>query len=223
MNVVVEQNHREDNCISGLEPNFVRENKLVYNYDQENVFDGGNEFRYINLTSFQTEIDRIARSELTDSSFKITLTPDEKRTYKRYLERPDINGKMLIKTVDGQDWNTESDYAKVKFTLPYRKTLDQGDLYIYGQLSNWKITPEFQMKYNPTIAAYEKEVFLKQGYYNYLYLYVNDTTKGADIRHIEGSHFDTENDYIFKVYYSDPGDFYDRLLLYHVSNSRRSF
>lgn len=223
VNVIVEQNHRQDNCISGIEPNFVRENKLVYNYDKENVFDGGNEFRYINLTSFQTEIDRIAKSELTDSTFKIMLTADEKRTFKRYLEKPDINGKLLIKTIDGQDWNTEGDYANVKFTLPYRKTLDQGDLYIYGQLSNWKIDPEFQMKYNATTATYEKELYLKQGYYNYLYLYVNDTTKGADIRHIEGSHFDTENEYIFKVYYSDPGDFYDRLLLYHVANSRKSF
>jgi hypothetical protein len=223
INVFVEQNHRTDNMLSDLEPNFVRENKLVYNYDDENVFDGGNEFRYINLTSFQSEIDRILKSELTDSTYKITLVADQKRTFKRYLERPDINGKLLLKTTDGNDWNTEGDYAHVKFSLPYRNTLDQGDLYIYGQISNWKISPEFQMKYNTEISTYEAELYLKQGYYNYLYLYVNDTTKSADVRHIEGSHFDTENDYLFKVYYSDPGDFYDRLLLYHVANSRKSF
>jgi len=223
INVIVEQNHREDNCISSIEPNFIRENTLVYNYDKENIFDGGNEFRYINLTSFLTEIDRIERSELSDSSFNIILTPDEKRTYKRYLEKPDINGKFLIKTIDGEDQNLEGDYANVKFTLPYRSTLDQGDLYIFGQLTNWKIDPIYQMKFNSTTACYENELYLKQGYYNYIYLYVNDTTKSADIRHIEGSHFDTENDYIFKVYYSDPGDFFDRLLLYHVENSRKSF
>ena len=223
INVFVEQNHRTDNMISNIEPNFVRENKLVYNYDDENVFDGGNEFRYINLTSFQSEIDRVEKSELTDSTYKITLMADEKRTYKRYLEKPDINGKLLIKTVDGNDWNTEGDYAHVKFNLSYRSTLEQGDLYIFGQISNWKIDPEFQMKYNTSKGSYEKELYLKQGYYNYLYLYVNDTAKSADIRHIEGSHFDTENEYLFKVYYSDPGDFYDRLLLYHVANSRKSF
>ena len=223
VNVYVEQNHRTDNMLSNLEPNFVRENKLVYNYDDENVFDGGNEFRYINLTSFQTEIDRIRKSELTDSTYKITLVADQKRTFKRYLEKPDINGKLLIKTTDGNDWNTEGDYAHVKFTLPYRNTLDQGDLYIFGQISNWKFAPEFQMKYNTINSAYEAELYLKQGYYNYLYLYVNDTTQSADIRAIEGSHFDTENEYLFKVYYSDPGDFYDRLLLYHVANSRKSF
>ena len=139
------------------------------------------------------------------------------------MEKPDINGKFLIKTIDGEDQNLEGDYANVKFTLPYRSTLDQGDLYIYGQLTNWKIDPMYQMKFNSTTACYENELYLKQGYYNYIYLYVNDTTKSADIRHIEGSHFDTENDYIFKVYYSDPGDFFDRLLLYHVENSRKSF
>ncbi len=111
----------------------------------------------------------------------------------------------------------------MKFTLPYRNVLDKGDLYIFGQLSNWKIDPNFQLKYNTATAVYETELYLKQGYYNYLYLYVNDTTKQADVRLIEGSHFDTENDYLFKVYYKDPGDFYDRLLLYHVANSRKSF
>ena len=149
--------------------------------------------------------------------------PDEKRTYKRYLEKRDINGKFLIKTIDGNDWNTEGDYAKVLFTLPYREILDQGDIYLFGQLSNWQIHPDFQLKYNPATAVYQKEIYLKQGYYNYLYLYVNDTTQQADVRLIEGSHFDTENEYIFKVYYKDPGDFYDRLLLYHVANSRKSF
>jgi hypothetical protein len=79
------------------------------------------------------------------------------------------------------------------------------------------------MKYNDTLKAYEKELHLKQGYYNYMYLYANDTSSKADSRLIEGSHFDTENDYLFRVYYSDPGDFYDRLILYHISNSRKGF
>ena len=219
----LEQNHRTDNHKTELEPNFIRDNKLVYNYDDENVFDGGHEFRHVDLSTFQSNTDRVSSSKLTDQGYKVSIMPDEKRTYKRYLEKSDINGKFLIKTIDGNDWNTEGDYAKVLFTLPYRETLDQGDIYIYGQLSNWKIDPDYQLKYNPATAVYQKELYLKQGYYNYLYLYVNDTTQQADVRLIEGSHFDTENDYIFKVYYKDPGDFYDRLLLYHVSNSRKSF
>ena len=219
----LEQNHRTDNHKTELEPNFIRDNKLVYNYDEDNVFDGGHEFRHVDLSTFQSNTDRVASSKLTDQGYKVSIMPDEKRTYKRYLEKRDINGKFLIKTIDGNDWNTEGDYAKVLFTLPYREILDQGALYIFGQLSNWQIDPKFQLKYNPTTAVYQKEIYLKQGYYNYLYLYVNDTTQKADIRLIEGSHFDTENDYIFKVYYKDPGDFYDRLLLYHVANSRKSF
>ncbi len=221
--VFIEQNHRSDNQIIGLEPNFIRENKLVYNYDEENVFDGGNEFRYFDLSTFQKAIDRVLNVNFNDNGYNVKLMPDIKRPYKQYLERQDINGKFLIKTVDGYNWNTEGDYANVKFTLPYRNVLDKGDLYIFGQLSNWKIDPNFQLKYNTATAVYETELYLKQGYYNYLYLYVNDTTKQADVRLIEGSHFDTENDYLFKVYYKDPGDFYDRLLLYHVANSRKSF
>ncbi len=219
----LEQNHRTDNQKINLEPNFIRDNKLVYNYDEDNVFDGGHEFRHVDLSTFQSNTDRVASTKLTDKGYKVMVMPDEKRTYKRYLEKRDINGKFLIKTIDGNNWNTEGDYAKVLFTLPYREILDQGDIYIFGQLSNWKIDPKFQLKYNAATDVYQKEVYLKQGYYNYLYLYVNDTTQQADVRLIEGSHFDTENEYIFKVYYKDPGDFYDRLLLYHVANSRKSF
>ena len=221
--VYIQQNHREDNAISGLKPNFIRDNKLVYNYDDENVFDGANEFRYINMTNFSREIDRIQKIKFENGKYHLSLLKDIRRSFKRYLEIPDINGKYLIKTDNGNDWNLEGDYAKVKFTLPYKNALNKGDLYIYGQLSSWKIDGNFQMKYNDSIKAYQKELYLKQGYYNYMYLYANDTSSKADVRLIEGSHFDTENDYLFKVYYSDPGKFYDRLLLYHVSNSRKGF
>ncbi len=47
--------------------------------------------------------------------------------------------------------------------------------------------------------------------------------KVLSISLIEGTHFDTENEYIFKVYYKDPGEFYDRLLLYYTANSRDNF
>ena len=43
------------------------------------------------------------------------------------------------------------------------------------------------MKYNYSKKAYEASIFLKQGYYNYMYA-LNDTiTKQIDISYIEGS------------------------------------
>ena len=128
----------------------------------------------------------------------------------------DANGRLFIKNIDGNDHNLESDYAYTTFTLPYPQPLNKGDLYIYGQLTNWEIDNDY-------LLAYKTDIYLKQGVYNYTYLYVNDTAKGADIALIEGTHFDTENEYIFKVFYKDPAGFYDRLLLYYTANSRDNF
>ncbi len=223
LHVVIEQNHRTDNQCTGLTPNFARENELVYDYDEENVFDGGNEFRNLDLTTFRNVTRNIADIESTKETYYITVKPDLKRPFKKYLETKDINGKFLIRTIDGNDPNLESDYGHITFTLPYNHPLDKGDLYLFGQLSNWEISDKYRLKYDYDALAYRTNLYLKQGFYNYTYLYVSDTTKSADISLIEGTHFDTENDYQIKVYYQDPAGFYDRLLMYYVANSRKDF
>ena len=44
--VVIMQNNRWDNAIRNLKPLFIRDRMLVYDYNKENVFVAGNEFRY---------------------------------------------------------------------------------------------------------------------------------------------------------------------------------
>jgi len=158
-----------------------------------------------------------------NNAYRVVLKPDIKRTFKKYLEMGDANGRLFIKNIDGYDNNLESDYATTVLTLPYSQPLNKGDIYIFGQLSNWEINDDFRLKYDYDAVAYKAEIYLKQGVYNYTYLYVSDTAKSADISLIEGTHFDTENEYVFKVYYNDPSGFYDRLLLYYTANSRDNF
>ena len=68
------------------------------------------------------------------------------------------------------------------------------------------------MKYNYSKKAYEASIFLKQGYYNYMYA-LNDTiTKQVDISFIEGTHYQTRNTYQIYVYYKKTGEKYDRLI-----------
>ena len=42
-------------------------------------------------------------------------------------------------------------------------------VYVYGQLSDWELRPEFLLDYSPERGAYSKKVLLKQGYYNYIF------------------------------------------------------
>lgn len=223
LKVVIEQNHRLDNSCKYLKPNYAKQNELIFDYDEENVFEGGNEYRHIDLTTIRNKTDRVAKLFNTDKKYVAYLYPDNKRTYKKYLEYQDINGRFLVKTIDQTNYHLESDYVEVHFTVPYHDAFRKGDLYIYGGLSNWGIKPQYKMKYNEITRCYEGTAYLKQGYYNYTYLYLEDQAIEAKVSTIEGTHFDTENEYIFKIYYTDPGDFYDRLLLYYIVNSREGF
>ncbi len=75
------------------------------------------------------------------------------------------------------------------------------------------------MLYNEKQHQYEATMILKQGMYNYLYAVKTPGAPRGDITRIEGSHWETENDYTILVYYRDPGERYDRLVGVNTVNS----
>ena len=75
------------------------------------------------------------------------------------------------------------------------------------------------MSYNFEQKSYVKKLFLKQGYYNYMYLFKDKRTDRAEISFIEGNHWETENEYTIWIYYQATGDLYDRLLVVQDLNS----
>ena len=79
------------------------------------------------------------------------------------------------------------------------------------------------MVYNYETKSYELSLFLKQGYYNYKYVFQKDKDKQPDESFIEGSSSDTENDYLIYIYYKEPSKRYDQLVGFKVCNSMRRF
>jgi hypothetical protein len=75
------------------------------------------------------------------------------------------------------------------------------------------------MTWNFEKGTYELTLLLKQGYYNYQYAYVPSGSTVADLTNIEGSFWETENDYHIFIYYRDMAGRYDRLIGYTVLNS----
>lgn len=221
IHVYISQNHREDNMCTGIEPNFVKENQLVYNYEKCNVFEGGNEFRHLDLTTHLNKTAHVREYDLEGDTIHAVLLNDTRRQFKQYVQYQDINGRYIIKTLNGSDYNLESQYVMVHFYLPYDRPLTDGDIYVFGEMSDWKIKGEFLMHYNEESKTYYANVLLKQGYYNYNYMFVPHYGE-SNFETIEGSHNNTENEYIFRVYYSDPQKFYDRLMLYQVVKSRNN-
>jgi len=116
--------------------------------------------------------------------------------------------------LDNQDSNNlESDYANVLFSIEMNEPFFDKDVYIFGKLTDWKIKEEFKMTYQNVVNAYVADVFVKQGYYNYMYATV--PKKGdpiPDLGELEGNWYETENHYTVLVYYRPFGERYDRLM-----------
>lgn len=210
--VVVLQNMRWDNAIFGLKPKFIKGSELIYDFEEKSSFEGGNEYRNFDIKDIRYQSQRIAIINEDSSRTRIFLHPDEKRSFKRYSTFEDLNGNYLIKQDYAIDSNTEADYVWVYFTLPFDFPVHEANLYIGGQFSNYRFTKEYEMEYDFEKLAYKKKLLMKQGYYNYAYFYVPKNETAGLITYIEGSHFQTENDYLVLVYYWDNDLMYDRLV-----------
>jgi hypothetical protein len=219
---VIMQNGRWDNAITGLQPNFVKDQQAVYDFEEGNVFRGGSEFRWFDTRSLRYQSERIQSIEKDSNSiYNVWLLPDEKRTYKRYLASNDINGKYLIKTTDGGSDDVDADYAWVHFFLPWNPPTTEGNIYVYGAFCDWRTQPECRMKYNAELKGYEASLYLKQGYYNYEYVMLRDNDKAPDDFFVEGMHQETENEYTVLVYYHRQGSWVDELVAVKKVSSRQ--
>ena len=211
--LIIVQNNNFKSAITNLKPVFIVDKEWDYNYDLENTFWGGNEFRNFDVRSVKFLTQYIERIQI-DSLNKLTsvyLKKEEKKNTQRYAIADDINGRFLIKVYEGQNDALEADYVYVNFNLPVMEKFDSAEVYLYGQLSNWEFSPAFTMTYNEEDGCYNKTLLVKQGYYNYLF-FVNEKSLGIPSPLlIEGSHFETRNNYQLFFYSRDIGSRYDRL------------
>ena len=222
MKVIITQNNRWDNAVNNIKPTFVEPRQLTYSLDDKSTFNGGNEFRYFDSRSLRTYTERVANIT-RDSSFKyhIELKTDDLRTFKQYSFYNDLNGGYLIKNQDmSNNADLEADYAWIHFFLPYG-TQASGNFYVLGKFTEWRLNKTNRMTYNYKKMGYECDLFVKQGYYNYTYVYLQDEKKGGDETLSEGNHWETENDYTIYVYHRQRGTYYDQLVAIKRFNSLR--
>lgn len=218
--VVLMQNRRSDNAIHNLKPSFIQNNVLDYDFSKENVFKGGNEFRYFDIRTNRFNGENVDQIKFIRPYYHVALMPDQIRNNKKYGAYKEMNGNFTIESQDRvTDFDTECDYSFVHFFLPLPSPLSGGTVNVFGALTGWNANQSNEMKWNFERAGYELTLLLKQGYYNYLYAYVADGSKTADTVNLEGSFFLTENDYQIFAYYRDPSGRYDRLVGFVTVNS----
>jgi hypothetical protein len=223
--VVVKQNNRTDNAITNLKPQYFGNGILEYNYDNENTFPGVNEFRVFENRGIKHPGEGIEELKLHHPFYHATLFTHKIRTQNRYSYYKEMNGNYFVEAYSKNHPDVEADYMFVHFTLKMNQPLLGGGVYVFGKLSNWQCSIQNQMTWNMKKDQYELTLLLKQGYYNFMYAYKDENEKNIKCENLEGSHYETENDYQIFVYYGKITDRYDRLIGYEKFNSltKRNF
>ena len=207
------QNGRWNNAKKNLVPDFYGSAVLEYSsLSEKNIFNGGNEFRYFDIKSIRYLSEFIKKIDFRPPNYHVLLTPDDNREFKPYFYTQDFNGKYYIAVQEGRDPDTDADYVYVYFTLPSEYELTNGKMYVSGGLADWSFNENNLMVFNPVQQQYECTMLLKQGWYNYEYVLLRYGDQEGVASKFEGSHYETENDYMALVYYRNPRDRYDRVI-----------
>lgn len=214
------QNGLWDLGIEGLQPYMINDQALVYDYQEENIFPGGNEFRFFDTKNTRIPTYYVQKIDYVDPYFHFELKPDKPNPQHNYFSKEDINGRYHIESETGREHGLDADYVFVHFRLKAPNPFD-GSVFIAGALTNWQFNDLNRMAYNAGEGAYMKTLLLKQGVYNYRYLFLPAFSEQFDMTEIEGSHFETENEYLILFYHRPPGTRFDRLLGHQVIHSNQ--
>ena len=206
------QNGRWDNAIMELSPQFIFNDRVVYDYQDVIAFPAGKEFRFIDLRTFRYKSEGVAAIEEFQDIYEITLIPEPARAYRPYLFMKDINGNFTLGNIDEAYNPMRSDYGLVFFSIEKDSPYANADVYLFGKFTDWKIQEKFKLGYSEKLQLYAVDVMLKQGYYNYYYAVVPKETNEIDLDRLEGNSQETENEYTILVYYRPFGTRYDQLV-----------
>lgn len=216
------QNYRWDNKKFGLRPTFIRGSKLEYNTEQDAIFPGGKEWRWLDLRSFRLQSDRVDSAQYSNSTTRIFVKPDADRSAVRFVYYRDANGMFYNETLDGLNPYWQADYATVFFSYrPPGGMAFRNELYLFGELSNYGRDPQAKMQFNASTGLYETSMWLKQGFYDYEYALKEGEGEKAffSMDKTEGNYWETENIYTALVYYRSLGGRADELVALGSINS----
>jgi hypothetical protein len=215
VSVSVLQNYRWDNAITDLKPRFSVGDQMTIDNTGLISFPALKEFRSVDIRSLDFIAIGIKSIDLRNYGTDVLLDLGKPRGDSYYSTEPDANGQFVIQNKDLGSDDTGGDYANVIFTLATHERDE--DVYVMGAFTDWKLDDMYKMRYYKEQEVYVADILLKQGYYNFFYG-INDNGE-LNVREIEGSWADTENDYQIFVYVREPGDRYDRLVGYYTFNS----
>lgn len=220
--ILILQNKNWNTAISNLNPTSVHpgQKKMEWKiFTGENSFSGWNQFRYLDLRTLNLRGINVMKIDKETIPWSVYQGVDKSfgnASYRGLIN--DNNGRFIPGNSDpGESW-LEADYANVSFTIKSKRL--SGHVYVVGRFNDWKRDETNLMHYDKEHGVYRTSIRLKQGYYDYLY-YVDSPVMPTYT--LEGSHFQTENEYDILVYYRAPGKINDEVVGFFSMNSVDSF
>ena len=161
--VTLMQNFNWQHTITDLKPQFNINNRLIYKYDTEASFWGGNEYLFFDSKDIQAGSGSIYKVQL-ESIYNHYLYTNVDRAEVPYTFNPDINGNFIINTLSGSP-DYEADYTWTHFSLKSDLINPlQERVYVYGKFNNYQIEESNELFYNPEFETYETSMLFKQGF-----------------------------------------------------------
>lgn len=206
---VVMQNRRFDNAVLNPQPTYNAGSRLTYDHCRALIFPAGNEFRRFEIVNMYDYFKNVDRVTFHDPYYHADLIEDTR--HHAYTFDYDHNGRYLIRYNQASDSDTEADYLFVHFSLASDR-MSGGKMYVSGHFNGGSIGPKWEMDYNSQTGRYEAAILLKQGAYDYQYLWVEENKTLGQTKPAEGDWYETKNEYLILLYYRQRGSRYDRLI-----------
>ncbi len=211
--VLVRQNNRFDNEVFGVQPTYIGGSKLSFTNNKLLIFEGGNEFHSFDISSVYAASRGVDRIKYMQPHYEVFLTQDKIQNSKVYNHEFDANGKFVVNYQESMgSSDTEGDYMYVNFILLAKEPYFDGQIYVGGDFNFNLFNENSKIKYDFNAGMYFYRTLLKQGGYNYQYRFLQKNSSKATVERVDGSYWQTNNEYSIFVYYRPINARYDRLI-----------
>lgn len=216
--IMLLQNGNFNTAIKNIKPMYTIGNDLIYKYDMETQFWGGNEFLNFDNKDIRG-VNNTVGQVTSNQTYNSILYTNDARKNKLYTFFPDVNGNFIIRNINAEKNTIEADYAWIFFSLSAPDYFGKKDIYINGMFNNFALSSQNKMDYNAKNNLYEKALFIKQGFTNFQYQ-IADINGIIDSENaIDGNFYQTENQYTALIYYRENGQRYDKVIGKGSANS----
>ena len=217
----ITQNQRPDTEVALSAPMMVNGNVAVFDHMKQLVFTAGNEYRRIETVATNYLTMGVEAVEYFHPLYHVTLRTDLPRTDEPYIYDQTQHGRYFIRNAESDNSATCADYMVTHFFLNTAGPVQGGKIYLNGEFTYNLFSPTTLMKYDAATGGYTCDLLLKQGAYNYQYLFVPDGSATGLTARIEGDKYQTVNEYLVRVYHRRQGERYDRFIGYGIAFSGR--